>query len=585
MKTIRRLFDILTFQQTHYPQDVALAVKQEGDWRTFSSAEFVETVDQVSAGLLRLGIDTGDRIALMSHNRPEWNFIDLGAQQIGAIPVPIFPSANAETCAHILRDSGSKLAFVEHADNYERIEAVRGDLQHIYSFEKITGVRHWTAILDGEDVSDIEEHKRAIQEDDLATIIYTSGTTGNPKGVMLSHKNVLSNIKASTELVPLDEHHIALSLLPLSHVFERMVVYLYMTLGLSIYYAESPDTFADDIRDVRPHVVTVVPRLLEKVHERIVSRALEQPLPLRWLFFWAQNLADDYDLEGDTLFYRLQLAIADRFVFRRWREAFGGNLIAIITGGAPLNPRLGRIFTAAGLPVLEGYGLTEAAPVLTVNHLDPEYRRIGSVGQPLAGVDIRLAEDGEILAKGPNVMLGYHNLPKATDEVYRDGWLHTGDVGEMDEDGFLFVTDRQGNIFKTSGGKFVVPQRVEEQFKQSFLIDQILVLGENRKMVTAIISPDFENLKLWCADHGITWQDDRSALLRDDEIRARYDQIVQQRNQRLDAVERIKHYKLVPDSWTVDGDELTPTMKLKRANLQQRYAEVIEQMYRKEESA
>jgi len=589
MEQIERLFDIVRHQEKHHPQDVALAARQGKDWRTLSSADFQARVDQVSAGLMHLDVEPGDKIALMSHNRPEWNVVDLGAQQIGAIPVPIYPRFNAETCSHILSESEAKIGFVEDGDDFEKISAVRDAapaLENVFTFEAVDDAESWMTALAEVDQTmeaDIGARREAVQEDDLATIIYTSGTTGQPKGVMLSHNNMVSNIKASTDLVPLGDRHVALSLLPLSHVFERMVNYLYMALGVSIYYAESPRTFIDDVRDVQPHVLTVVPRLLEKVHERIISRVLDQPLPLRLIFFWAQNLAEDYDLEPKNWFYRQQHGVADRLVFRQWREAFGGNLLALVSGGAPLNPRLARIFTAAGLPVLEGYGLTESSPVLAANRCDPEYRRIGSVGQPLENVQVRIAEDGEILARGPNVMLGYYERPEATERVCRDGWLHTGDVGELDEDGFLFVTDRVDNIFKTSVGEFVVPQRVEGLFKQSYLIDQIMIVGEDRKMVTAIISPDFENLEAWCADHNVPWQEDRVELLRQEEIQARFERIVEERNRQLDAVERIKRYTLVPDTWTVAGDELTPTMKIKRHKLQEVYRETIEQMYEQSE--
>jgi len=585
MEQIRRLFDIVSHQELHHPQDVALAVRHGKGWRTLSSTQFRARVDQLGAGLMRLDVEPGDKIALMSDNRPEWNIVDLGAQQIGAIPVPIYPRFNADTCSHILSESEAKIAFVEGRDSLDKVIAVREEapaLQEVFIFEAVDEAESWTAALaevDEQAQETIDARRAAIQEDDLATIIYTSGTTGQPKGVMLSHKNVVSNIKAARDLVPLDEESVALSLLPLSHVFERMVNYLYLALGVSIYYAESPRTFIDDIRDVKPHVLTVVPRLLEKVHERIISRVLDQPLHRRTVFFWAQNLAEDYDLEPKGWFYRLQHGVADRLVFHQWREAFGGNLFALVSGGAPLNPRLGRIFTAAGLPVLEGYGLTESSPVLAANRCEPEYRRIGSVGQPLENVEVCIAEDGEILARGPNVMLGYYERPEATERVCRDGWLHTGDVGELDEDGFLHVTDRVDNIFKTSGGEFVVPQRVESLFKESYLIDQILIVGRDRKMVTAIISPDFENLEEWCADHNVPWQEDRAALLRQEQIRSRFERIVEDRNRQLDAVERIKRYTLVPDTWTVGGDQLTPTMKIKRHKLREEYRETIEQMY------
>ncbi|MFW5692266.1 MAG: AMP-dependent synthetase/ligase [Chloroflexota bacterium] len=585
MQQVKRLFDIIDYQQDHYPQTVALAARRNSGWRTLSTRDVKATANRISAGLLRLGVAPGGRIAIMAHNRPEWNLIDLGAQQIGAIPVPIYPTVNEETCRHILSDSGSSIVFVEEAANFKKIDSVRGDvagLEAVFGLDEIDGARAWEAALadvDADAQAEIDRRKADIQEDDLATIIYTSGTTGLPKGVMLSHKNMVSNIKASSQLAPVDSTHTALSLLPLSHVFERMVNYLYMLFGVSIYYAESPDTFIDDVQDVRPHMLSIVPRLLEKVHERIMSRALNQPLPLRMIFFWAQNLAERYEVGQQSWLYRAQLAVADALVFRQWREAFGGNMLALVSGGAPLDPRLGRIFTAAGLPVLEGYGLTESSPVLAVNRYDPQYRRIGSVGPPLDNVEIRIAENGEILARGPNIMLGYHNNPEATEAVCKDGWLHTGDVGKLDDDNFLYVSDRVDNIFKTSGGKFVVPQHIEEQFKQSYLIDQIMVVGEDRKMVTAIISPDFENLRQWCADHDVPWQDDRAALLEQTAIQQRFDRIVQNNNRHLDDVEQVKRFTLVPDTWTIEDGELTPSMKVKREQMQQRYADTIAQMY------
>lgn len=585
MEEVRRLFDILTYQQKHYPQNVALAAKEQNRWRTYALEEFRERVDQVSACLICLGVEPGDKVAVISHNRPEWNFVDMAVQQIGAATVPLYPSINPENYAYILNHAESKIVFVENRDMHDKLETIRDDLEtveEVYAFEEIGGALHWTRLL-SEDVAcveaDIEARKLAVKEDDLATIIYTSGTTGKPKGVMLSHKNILSNTKACIDLVPLDDRHKALSLLPLSHVFERMVNYLYMLLGVSIYYAESPDTFAENMREVQPQVFTTVPRLLEKIYERIVSRGMEQPAPLQWIFFWALDLAENYELEGQDIFYRAQHMVADRLVFQKWREAFGNNLIAVISGGAALNPKLARVFTAAGIPILEGYGMTETSPVLTANRYEKSNRRIGSIGKPLENVEVAIAEDGEILAKGPNVMQGYYKKPNVTQEVCENGWIHTGDMGEMDEDGFLYFTDRVTNIFKTSGGKFVVPQRIESEFESSYLIEHAVAIGDDRKMVTAIISPDFENLKSWCEKRGIPWQNDREAMLRREEIQDEYEKIVQRQNRNLDHVERIKQYTLVPDVWTVEGSELTPTLKVKREHLKQKYAEEIERMY------
>jgi len=581
------LFEIPRYQQEQHPQEDCLAAKREGEWVRYPTREVIDCMDQVSLGLLNLGVQPGDKIAIVSDSRPEWNFLDLGMQQIGAINVPVYPRINQETYKYIFNQAEVKIVFAENAELYEKVQKVRDDapsVKQVYTFEEVEGAEHWHTVLrsgvNGNGKT-LEARRAAVNPDDLVTIIYTSGTTGQPKGVMLSHQNIISNLRNCRNLLPVKSGHRALSFLPLNHVFERMLAYLYMAAGVSIYYAEDISTIGDNLREIKPQIFTTVPRLLEKVYERIVSAGMEENLLKRMIFFWALNLAHDYKLPGRGWFYDAQLNIANRLVFDKWRQALGGEVEAVISGGAALNPKLARVFTAAGVPILEGYGLTETSPVLAVNRIEVEGRRFGSVGRPIENVEIKIADDGEILCKGPNVTRGYYKKDEATEQAFDEhGWFHTGDVGKQDEDGFLYVTDRKKSVFKTSGGKYVAPQSIENHFKESYLVDQVMLIGEDRKMVTALIAPDFENLKDWCQKKDVECEwSDKKQVLENEAVRSRFDKMVSKKNKDLNHVEQVKKFRLVSDEWTVESGELTPTMKVKREVVEENYEDIIEAMY------
>lgn len=585
---IQRLFDIPRLQLKRYPQAVALAAKRGDGWDSISSKDLVDRIDRVSLGLLQAGIEAGDRLAILSSNRPEWNLVDLGAQQIGAITVPVYPRVSRDTYRFILQQVQARLLFVEDEHLLEKAGPVveeADSLEAVYSFEPAAGARDWQEVPRSGEETDrqrLAARRDAVEPEDLATIIYTSGTTGKPKGVMLSHHNIASNVAACRPLLPIREGQRALSFLPLNHVFERMIVYLYLAAGVSVYYAESVDAISENLQEVRPHAFTTVPRLLEKVYERIVSEGRKLPLHRRGIFFWALGLARNFRLHGRSRLYDLQRKLADRLVFQKWREALGETVEAIISGGAALNPRLARIFTAAGIPVLEGYGLTETSPVLAVNRLEPDGRKFGTVGRPIEGVEIEIADDGEILCRGPNVTRGYYENPEATEEALDpEGWFHTGDIGELDADGFLRVTDRKKSVFKTSGGEYVAPGPIQNRLKESFLIEHALVIGEDRKMVTALIAPDFENLRTWCREHAVEYEQSAGpeGMVAQDAVRARYEELIEEKNESLDHTEQIKKFRLIPDEWSAEGGELTPTMKVRRELVLSRYEGLVEEMY------
>lgn len=585
---IQRLFDIPRLQLKRYPQAVALAAKRGDGWDSISSKDLVDRIDRVSLGLLQAGIEAGDRLAILSSNRPEWNLVDLGAQQIGAITVPVYPRVSRDTYRFILQQVQARLLFVEDEHLLEKAGPVveeADSLEAVYSFEPAAGARDWQEVPRSGEETDrqrLAARRDAVEPEDLATIIYTSGTTGKPKGVMLSHHNIASNVAACRPLLPIREGQRALSFLPLNHVFERMIVYLYLAAGVSVYYAESVDAISENLQEVRPHAFTTVPRLLEKVYERIVSEGRKLPLHRRGIFFWALGLTRNFRLHGRSRLYDLQRKLADRLVFQKWREALGETVEAIISGGAALNPRLARIFTAAGIPVLEGYGLTETSPVLAVNRLEPDGRKFGTVGRPIEGVEIEIADDGEILCRGPNVTRGYYENPEATEEALDpEGWFHTGDIGELDADGFLRVTDRKKSVFKTSGGEYVAPGPIQNRLKESFLIEHALVIGEDRKMVTALIAPDFENLRTWCREHAVEYEQSAGpeGMVAQDAVRARYEELIEEKNESLDHTEQIKKFRLIPDEWSAEGGELTPTMKVRRELVLSRYEGLVEEMY------
>ena len=576
---ITRIFDIPQYQLQHYPQPDAIVYREAGAWQRYSSQQFCDAVNRVSNGLLRLGIERGDAVAIMATNCPEWNFIDLGAQQIGAIPVPIYPDVNERTIRYILAQAEVKLIFVGSAEIAAKVRAVRGDLpavQALYTFAPVDDLPSWQEMLGEPSPVEIP-----ISTDDVATILYTSGTSGQPKGVMLSHRNLISNVHACQQvLFPLNHQHRALSLLPLSHAFERLGVYYYMATGLSVHYAEGVDTIARDLQEVKPHIFTTVPRLLEKVYERLLARREQLSAPQRAIFDWALALAERYEYSGNGWAYTLQQRIADRLVYRQIRNNLGGEVIALISGGAALNPKLTRIFTAAGVNVLEGYGLTETSPILAANGYRKVDRRMGSAGKAVRDVELKIGEDEEILGRGPNVMRGYLKDEKATQQVVEaDGWFHTGDLGHLDSDGFLFITGRRSSQFKTSGGKYVAPDPIEDRLADAPLVSGAVLIGEGRKMVTAIIQPDWETLRAWCAEQGIAWASRESAI-QQKAVREQYSQIVQSVNRELDHGEQVKQFRLVPDEWSVESGELTPTLKLKRRVVAEQHEALIEEMYR-----
>lgn len=578
-----RLFDFYKFQLDYFPQKVALAGKENGEWQTFSTQEVIDMANKVSAGLLKRGIKPGDKVAIIANNRPEWVITDLAILQIGAINVPIYPTISDDDYAFIFNDSEVKLVFVSDKELLDKARAAKEkspSVQEIYTFNPIPDARHWWEIHDSEpDLDKIEEIKKSVEAKDLATLIYTSGTTGTPKGVMLSHKNVASNAIASKERLPVDRGAKGVSFLPLCHIYERMIIYLYTYTGVSLYFAESMDTIGDDIRDVKPQVFTAVPRLLEKVFDKIVDKGSELSGIKKALFFWAVRIGEKYEPYGaNGPIYEMKLKIARKLIFSKWQEALGGNVQAVASGSAALNPRLARIFNAANIPVLEGYGLTETSPVISVNEIENNGMKIGTTGRPIRDVHVKIADDGEILVKGPNVMMGYYNRPDFTEEVLRDGWFHTGDIGELVDGQFLKITDRKKEIFKTSGGKYIAPQIMENKFKESRFIEQIIVVGEYKKHPAALIVPTFEFLEEWCRRKEIDCST-RDKMISDQRVIDRFQEEVDHYNQGFGKWEQIKKFRLLPDEFTVENHMVTPTLKLKRKEIHKNYDDLIEKIY------
>ena len=585
MPTITRLFDIPYRQQKLFPKKDCLASKVNGEWKTYSTEDFIALGEAFAKGLLASGYSKGDTIGIISGNRPEWNFTDLGMLQIGVTNVPLYTSLSEPEIAFILNDSKAKALLVGDADLLVKIQNVRSQvssLREIYTFDQINGAKHWTEIVDEAKKfsGDLEAIRASIDPSDIATMLYTSGTTGTPKGVMLMHSNIVSNILASEDLCPVGVPHRALSFLPLCHSYERMLTYMYMHTGVSIYYAESMDKISDNLKELQPHVFSTVPRLLEKVYDRIVTKGKELSGIKKGLFFWALNLGLRYELNGKNgWWYELQLKLANKLIFSKWREALGGNISVIVSGGAALQPRLARVFWSAKIPVLEGYGLTETSPVISVNSFKPNGAAFGTVGTVIKDVQIKIAEDGEILCKGPNVMKGYFNRPDLTAEaIDKDGWFHTGDIGKMIDNRFLKITDRKKEIFKTSGGKYIAPQALENKFKESLFIEQLMVIGENRKFPSALILPDFNNLNKWCEDHNLP-SGTREELINRPEIVARIQEEVDRLNKEFGQTEQIKKFALLSKEWNTESGDLTATLKLKRKVILERNAEAIEKIY------
>ncbi len=566
----KRLFDVPYHQLNNCPNDNMFVTKINGVWESVSTNTFLETAMNISRGLMALGINAGDKVGLVSGTRYEWNVMDIAIQQTGAIVVPFYPNISEGDYEYIFNDSGVKLCIVADEELFLKIKHIESKtpaLKHIYTMDTVSGAYHWMDISKLKDQVSIDEVKARmdqVKNEDLATIIYTSGTTGKPKGVMLSHKNILSNVEGCIEPIPADANSKVLSFLPVCHIYERMLHYLYMYIGCSIHYAESMETIGDNIREVKPEVFSAVPRLIEKVFDKIMAKGDELSGIKRMLFFWAVRVAEKYKVVGRSPIYNVKLKIARKLIFSKWQEALGGNVRAIASGSAALQPRLARIFLAADIPILEGYGLTETSPVISVNSFVKGIR-IGTVGALIDDVEVKIAEDGEILVKGPNIMMGYYNLPKATSEVIKDGWFHTGDIGKFQEEKYLKITDRKKEIFKTSGGKYIAPQAMENRFKESRFIEQIMVVGEGQKFPSALVVPTFTFVREWAKHKHIDIGDgSNNAIVNSDAVKARIDHEINEINKEYGRWEQLKCVQMLEKEMTVEGGELTPTLKLKR---------------------
>ena len=592
---IKRLFDSLEFQLNKFGNKPNMfGAKVNGNWVTTSTQETIDVVNKLSAGLLQLGVsgknytpEGADKVAIISNNRPEWVFTDLAVQQSGAILVPLYPTTNPLEIEFILNDSESQYIFVSNDEMFNKINEIKSkipSLKKIYSFDKVEGCAHWSELL--ENISEDSLTKSALVKKEIpvshvATLIYTSGTTGTPKGVMLTHHNIGTCVQYSKESFPFEDRPegLALSFLPLNHIFEKVITYIYLFSGISIYYAESLETIGENIREVKPFGFSCVPRLLEKVYEKIMAKGSEQTGIKRKLFFWAVELAKKYDVNvSGGWWYDFQLAIANKIIFKKWREALGGSVDFIITGGAACPIHLLRIFTAAGVPVYEGYGPTENSPVISVNRKGKGGRKFGTVGEPINGIEVKILEDGEIVVKGTTVMLGYYKRPDLTAETIKDGWLYTGDIGVWDEGKYLKITDRKKELFKTSGGKYVAPQPIENKFKESSFIEQMVVVGADKKFVSALIVPSFINLQEWFKEKEIVYPGN-SEVIKNSEVVALFQEIINEYNPLFNHVEQIKKFELLPQEWSIETGEMTPKMSLKRKVIMEKFNSVVEKIY------
>jgi long-chain acyl-CoA synthetase len=590
MTEITRLFEFPYFQLEKFNSiSDAFVMKQKGEWIKTSTEEYLAKANAISRALLRLGIQKNDKIAVISsNNRTEWNIMDIGILQIGAQNIPIYPTISENDYAYIINHSEAIYCFVSDEEILRKINLIKDqipNLREIYSFNDIENCKNWSELLTlGEDPSnqfEVEERKNSVSPSDLATIIYTSGTTGKPKGVMLSHHNIVSNILDSAPRIPFEAGKTrALSFLPICHIFERIILYLYQYHGVSIYFGESIEKISDNLKEVKPNVMTAVPRLLEKVYDKIYAKGTELTGIKKRLFFWAIDLGFRFEPYGANGFwYEFQLKIARKLIFSKWKEGLGGNLDVLVSGSAALQPRLCRIFAAAGIPVMEGYGLTETSPVITVNEMKNFGFRVGTVGKVIPNVDVKIAADGEILCKGPNVMMGYFKDEQLTNEVIMDGYFHTGDIGEFDKDGFLKITDRKKEMFKTSGGKYIAPQLIENTMKQSRFIEQIMVIGADEKMPAAFIQPSFEFVKEWAKIHKITIGDTNKELISNPQVIQRIEEEVAILNEKFGNWEKIKRFELTEDVWSIEGGQLTPTLKLKRKIVLEKYRDLYSKIY------
>jgi long-chain acyl-CoA synthetase len=585
-----RLFDCLELHA--HDSYTMMANKENGSWKEYTAQEVADLVNSLGAGFLRMGISNNDntsegrdKIAVISKNRPEWLMLDLAVQKIGAVLIPIYPSISISELGFILNDAAVKIVFVNDQELFDKVNTVRPELpllMQVYSFEQLEGIHHWKEILlpGNKDLLDkVAAISSKIAYEDLATIIYTSGTTGKPKGVMLSHKNILSNVLDSMPCFPPGDNLKALSFLPLNHIFERMVSYLYFFRGTSIYFAENLEKISDNLKEVKPHMFTTVPRLLEKVYERIMAKGKELRGIKRKLFFWAHDLATKFEInQGQGLLYKLQLSLANKIIFSKWREALGGEVKYIISGGAACQVRLIRIFTAAKIIVMEGYGLTETSPVISVNRYEEKGRMFGTVGPLIQNVQVKIAEDGEILCKGPNIMMGYYKHPDLTADAMDNGWFRTGDIGMLVDNKFLKVTDRKKEMFKTSGGKYVAPAVVENKLKESLYIENAIVTGAEEKYVGALVVPSFSDLKQWAKKQNIEYTTNEQ-MIKDPQVRKLYESEVAHYNKQFNPFEQVKKFELLPREWSIDTGEMTPKLSLKRKVIMEKYKEAVKRIY------
>jgi len=578
---IRRVFDLLKYSLEH-PMQEFISGKIKGNWINYSTEDFCAAVDHLSRGLIKLGIAKGGRVGVMSQNRPEWNIADFAANQIGAYQIPLYPTLAEHDIQFILKDAEISIIFVADEALYKKIkfcvDLINPEIK-IYSFNDIEGAQSWKVLIEeGKANSDInlDEYRDMIRPEDILTLIYTSGTTGTPKGVMLTHNNLVANFMNSAIVMP-DGVKKALSFLPLSHIFERMIIYLYLFNRTSVYYAESMETIVADIQYVKPNFFSTVPRLLEKVYDKIMEKGKSLTGIKKGIFFWSVALAEKFITDADA-WYNFKLGIARKLVFKKWQEALGGEVVAIVSGGAALNPRLARIFWAAGMPVFEGYGLTETSPVITVNHFGGTL--FGSVGEVIHGVEVKIAHDGEVLTRGHHVMKGYYNKPELTNEaIDQEGWFHTGDIGELVNGRFLRITDRKKEMFKTAGGKYVAPQMLENKYKESIFIEQIMVLGENRKFPSALVVPNFEALKNWAARKGIAYTSNEE-MIKNEQVLAKFNKIIEEASVGFGKWEQIKRFALLSKEWNINDGELTPKLSLKRKIITEKNSAVIEKIYK-----
>jgi long-chain acyl-CoA synthetase len=586
---VTRTFDLLGQYKNKYNyKDDALAAKENGVWIKYSANDYVNNATFLSYGLMALGLKKGDMVATISNNRPEWNFLDMAVSQAGMVHVPIYPTISKEDYDFILNHCEPKLVFVSDKLLLDKIKPIvenAKSIKEIYTFNIIEGTKNWTEILElGKSNEDnfrenLEEVKAFIKPEDLVTLIYTSGTTGFPKGVMLSHKNLVSNFITTSDVHHLDHTHRVLSFLPISHVYERMVNYHFQYKGLSMYYAENMGTIVQNLKEVQPHVFNSVPRLLERVYDRIIGKGKDLPYLKKQIFFWAVNLGLKYSSEGNNAWYKFRLKIADKLIFSKWREGLGNKVEIVVSGGAALQPRLARIFWAAGIKVLEGYGLTETSPVIAVNDLTRKSVMFGTVGPVIDDVEVKIAEDGEILSRGPNTMMGYYKAPDLTAEaIDKDGWFHTGDIGMFIDNKYLKITDRKKEMFKLSSGKYIAPQVIENKLKESFFIENAMVIGENEKFASALLSPNYEFLHNWAGMHGIKFRDNVE-LIGMPEVIARFQKEVATINKDLGQTEHIKRIKLVSEEWSPQTGEMSPTLKLKRKVLYDKYKPLIDEIF------